>query len=83
MTVKPGLTGLAQVMANYTTAPEDKLRFDLMYIRHYSFGNDIKILFQTIWVIFQKNKAEGVVETNSQKKKRLLQLLSQNQAAGQ
>ncbi|WP_306737928.1 sugar transferase, partial [Acinetobacter baumannii] len=30
MSVKPGITGLAQVMAKYSTHTEDKLRFDLM-----------------------------------------------------
>ncbi|MGG3887510.1 sugar transferase [Metabacillus fastidiosus] len=83
LTVKPGVTGLAQVMAKYTTSPEDKLRFDLMYIRHYSFGNDMKILLQTFRILFQKEQAEGVGETSHQKEKKLLQLLGHNQAAGQ
>jgi lipopolysaccharide/colanic/teichoic acid biosynthesis glycosyltransferase len=60
MTVKPGITGLAQVMANYSTTVEDKLRFDLMYIRNYSFANDIKILLQTIRVVLQREQAKGV-----------------------
>lgn len=64
MTVRPGLTGLAQVMGKYTTTPEDKLRFDLMYIHHYSFLLDLKILFQTARVILQKEKATGIhIET--------------------
>ena len=83
MAVKPGLTGLAQVMAKYTTDIEDKLRFDLMYIRHYSFLADIKILLQTIQVILQREQANGVKEKNYQREQQLLQLLGQNQAAGQ
>ncbi|MFK2826715.1 sugar transferase [Bacillus sp. B190/17] len=83
MAVKPGLTGLAQVMAKYTTAVEDKLRFDLMYIRHYSFIADVKILLQTIRVIFQREQASGVKEKNAQREKQLLQLLNQYRAAGQ
>lgn len=60
MEVKPGITGLAQVMGKYTTTPEDKLRFDLMYIRNYSFLLDIRTLLQTVKVVFQREKAAGV-----------------------
>ena len=60
MMVKPGITGFAQVKGRYTTTPEDKLRFDLMYIRNYSFGLDLSILLQTVRVVFQREKAAGV-----------------------
>lgn len=60
MMVKPGITGFAQVKGKYTTTPEDKLRFDLMYIRNYSFGLDLSILLQTTRVLFQREKATGV-----------------------
>src|SRR5690606_32911845 len=33
--VKAGLTGYAQVYGKYDTSAEDKLRFDLLYIRSY------------------------------------------------
>lgn len=62
MTVKPGITGLAQVMAKYSTTVDDKLRFDLMYIRNYSFAVDIKILLQTIRVVLQREQAKGIQE---------------------
>lgn len=60
MAVKPGITGLAQVMGKYNTSPEDKLQFDLIYIRNYSLLFDLKILLLTVRVIFQKEKASGV-----------------------
>jgi exopolysaccharide biosynthesis polyprenyl glycosylphosphotransferase len=60
MTVKPGITGLAQVAAKYSTNVEDKLRYDLMYLRNYSLVLDIKILFQTILVVLQKEKSLGI-----------------------
>ncbi|MFT9849637.1 sugar transferase [Aneurinibacillus sp. REN35] len=60
MSVKPGVTGLAQIMAKYSTNTEDKLRFDLMYVRNYSFALDIKILLQTIRVLFQSEQARGI-----------------------
>lgn len=59
--VKPGITGLAQVSANYSTPVEEKLRYDLLYVRSGSFTLDIKILMQTIRVVLQREQAKGVV----------------------
>ncbi|RKL68299.1 polyprenyl glycosylphosphotransferase [Salipaludibacillus neizhouensis] len=58
-TVQPGITGYAQIMGKYSTKVDDKLRFDLYYIRNYTFWLDIVILLKTIIVIFDKSKAEG------------------------
>ncbi len=46
--VKSGLTGMAQIYGRYDTNPEDKLRFDMLYIRNYSFLLDIRIIAQTL-----------------------------------
>lgn len=64
LTVKPGITGFAQVQGNYSTSVEDKLRYDLMYIRNYSLILDVKILLQTIRVVIQPKKARGITEPN-------------------
>lgn len=58
--VKAGLTGYAQVYGKYNTTPYDKLKLDLFYIENYSFLLDIKLLFMTIKVFFQKEVSEGV-----------------------
>lgn len=55
--VKPGLTGLAQVEGKYSTTPDDKLRYDLLYSRRYSPLMDLKILFQTVRTLMMKDKA--------------------------
>ena len=60
LAVKAGLTGYAQVYGKYNTTPYDKLRLDLKYIENYSFGLDIKLLFMTFKVMFQKENTEGV-----------------------
>ena len=62
--VKAGITGLAQVLGKYTTSPEDKVRFDLLYIRNYSFLLDIKIILNTVKIIFSKESSEGFKEKN-------------------
>jgi lipopolysaccharide/colanic/teichoic acid biosynthesis glycosyltransferase len=73
--VKPGITGLAQVLANYTTSVEDKLRYDLMYVRNYSFILDLKIFLQTIRVVLQRDQAQGLKEENMLRKQKLIQTL--------
>ncbi|WCK54284.1 sugar transferase [Aneurinibacillus sp. Ricciae_BoGa-3] len=72
MSVKPGITGLAQVMAKYSTTAEDKLRFDLMYVRGYSFGLDIKILLQTLFVVFRGEQAAGVTKKDAKQREELV-----------
>ncbi|MGI6423710.1 MAG: sugar transferase [Tepidanaerobacteraceae bacterium] len=57
--VKPGITGLAQVMGKYRTSVDDKLRYDLIYIRNYSFLQDLRIIFLTIKVVFVSDSSRG------------------------
>lgn len=52
--VKPGITGWAQVMYPYGASVEDaeeKLAYDLYYIKNYSFWLDLAIAFKTVRVI--------------------------------
>ena len=58
--VKAGLTGYAQVYGKYNTTPYDKLKLDLFYIENYSILLDIKLLFMTVKIFFQKEVSEGV-----------------------
>lgn len=46
--VKPGITGPAQVYGRYTTDPEVKLKYDLMYVYGGTLFTDLKILARTI-----------------------------------
>ena len=49
--VKPGLTGLAQVNGGYFLRPEEKVRYDVEYIKNRSVLLDVKILLKTIGVV--------------------------------
>jgi exopolysaccharide biosynthesis polyprenyl glycosylphosphotransferase len=49
--VRPGITGLAQVSAQYATTAAVKLRFDLMYVYHQSLALDVRILLRTVQVV--------------------------------
>lgn len=50
--VKPGLTGLAQVNGGYEITPNEKLKWDLIYIKNRNIIMDIKIILKTVRVIF-------------------------------
>ena len=50
--VKPGFTGLAQVNGGYDLRPEEKIVYDMEYIKTRSLWLDIKILFKTVKVVF-------------------------------
>lgn len=54
LTVKPGITGLAQVRNGYDTSVSSvrrKVMYDLHYIKKRSIWQDIKILLQTVVVV--------------------------------
>lgn len=59
-TVKPGLSGLAQVNGRNDIDWEDKLNWDLKYIKKITFVGDVKIIFQTVMKAFIKQ--EGITE---------------------
>jgi len=49
--VKPGLTGLAQINGAKSTDPEEKLRWDLQYVKEQSFTLDLKIVVRQMWKV--------------------------------
>jgi len=57
--VKGGLTGYAQVYGKYNTTAYDKLRLDLLYIENYSILLDIKLIIETVRILFSKESTEG------------------------
>ena len=58
--VKAGLTGYAQVYGKYNTTPYDKLKLDLHYIQNYSLMLDVKLMIQTVKILFMKESTEGI-----------------------
>lgn len=52
--VRPGISGLAQVVGGYEMLPGEKIAFDLEYIEKRSFLLDLKILLQTLSVVVNK-----------------------------
>ncbi|MBQ4528078.1 MAG: sugar transferase [Clostridia bacterium] len=56
--VTPGLTGLAQVSGRNGITWEERINFDLEYIKKITFCKDVKIIFLTVWKAFVKS--EGI-----------------------
>jgi len=52
--VTPGITGLWQVKGRNTTTFDERLRLDIEYIEHRSFGFDLKILLQTVPTVLRR-----------------------------
>lgn len=57
--VRPGLSGLAQVNGRNAISWEDKFKYDIQYVDHITFLGDVKIILNTIRKAFFKS--EGIV----------------------
>ena len=51
--LKPGITGLAQVNGRDKISLEDKISYDFEYLKKNGLFYDIKIIFQTVVVVFK------------------------------
>jgi lipopolysaccharide/colanic/teichoic acid biosynthesis glycosyltransferase len=49
--IRPGVTGLAQVSGGYATTPERKLKYDLIYMYHQTPAMDAQIVAETLRVV--------------------------------
>ncbi|ARU49504.1 putative sugar transferase EpsL [Sulfurospirillum diekertiae] len=54
LVVKPGITGLWQVSGRNDVNFKSRIEMDIWYVRNWSFGLDIQILFKTILVVLGK-----------------------------
>jgi exopolysaccharide biosynthesis polyprenyl glycosylphosphotransferase len=55
LSVKPGLTGLAQIHGRYDLTLGEKVQYDLYYIQNYSLALDIEILIRTFVMIVKED----------------------------
>jgi len=51
LSVKSGLTGLAQVSGRRNISFEDRRALDIYYVQNWSFWNDLVIIVKTFWVV--------------------------------
>ncbi len=52
--VLPGLTGLAQVHGRNATTWEERFAYDIKYVQHVSFFEDIRIILETFKVVLER-----------------------------
>jgi len=58
--VRPGLTGLAQVSGRNSLSWDEKLKLDVWYAQHASLGLDFRILMKTILVVLRPSNVTAV-----------------------
>jgi len=58
LTIKPGITGLAQVSGRSDLLFEEEVKLDIYYIENWSLTLDISILFRTPLAVLKHRKAE-------------------------
>lgn len=51
LNMNPGMTGLAQVSGNIYLTLEDRYKFDVYYVEHFSILLDLKIIVRTVGVV--------------------------------
>jgi lipopolysaccharide/colanic/teichoic acid biosynthesis glycosyltransferase len=62
-TVKPGLTGLAQIKGRNAISWEKKFQYDILYVNEYTFMLDLKIFLNTIQLLLKPSKIYLNVDT--------------------
>ena len=61
--VKSGMTGLAQIKGlRGNTSIEERIKYDVWYVDHWSLWLDLSIMLKTLWVVLVKR--EGVYGKN-------------------
>lgn len=58
LSIKPGLSGLAQVSGRSDLSFEEEMRLDTYYLENWSFWLDLKIALKTVWVILKGDGAD-------------------------
>ena len=57
--VRPGLTGLAQASGRNSLSWEEKFEDDVRYVEKITFLDDLKIIFQTVGIVFCRKGVSG------------------------
>jgi lipopolysaccharide/colanic/teichoic acid biosynthesis glycosyltransferase len=51
--VRPGLTGIAQIFAPRDVARRHKFKFDRIYVERRSFALDVRLILLSFWITFR------------------------------
>ena len=61
--VRPGLTGLAQINGRNLVKWDQRLAYDVEYVKHITFSGDVKIILKTVQKVFARE--DVAVDTES------------------
>ncbi len=67
LSVRPGVTGWAQIHGGDALTPEEKLVLDIWYIRHMSLWLDLTIMFRTLLVVLKEDMRNVTVPSRTAK----------------
>ncbi len=75
-TVRPGLTGLAQVNGRNSLSWEEKFKYDLEYVNNVTLISDMKIIFKTIQTVLMREDigvrgTESLMDFDTYRKKQM------------
>ena len=57
--VKPGITGLAQAKGRNGISIFDKINYDIEYVHHFSFFEDLKVVILSFKAVSSKENADA------------------------
>ncbi|WP_461205044.1 sugar transferase [Clostridium sp. DL1XJH146] len=63
-TLRPGLTGLAQISGRNNLSWDERLAFDIQYVKNIGFKFDIMIIFKTVLKVIKKDGVLVLEEDN-------------------
>lgn len=58
LTIKPGITGMAQISGRSDLSFEEEVKLDTYYIENWSLLLDLSLLLRTPWAVIRGRKAE-------------------------
>lgn len=65
LSVKPGITGWAQIHGRNEIPWGNRIKYDVWYVDHWSLGLDLRIMLKTIWVVlFKRGGIYGIGGVN-------------------
>src|SRR2546426_7409001 len=73
--VRPGITGWAQIRYRYANTLEEEMEkvcYDFYYLRHMSFWLDLQILFETVKIVFTGHSVADVEARRPRRRERRL-----------
>jgi len=65
--VKPGITGWAQINGRNAISWEEKFRYDIWYVDHFSFWLDLKIMWMTLIKVFARKDVNSKTSLTMEK----------------